>query len=98
MNLQVPLLSLTPTGIEAARSVIISEIIYTMSNHGMTIDYRHVMLLGDLMSYRGEVRGGKGKSHIRLRLQFKRWSTCNSDLCHDTTIFSGIRSDKVWAW
>jgi len=44
-------------GIEAARSVIISEIIYTMSNHGMTIDYRHVMLLGDLMSYRGEVLG-----------------------------------------
>ncbi|CAK9300704.1 unnamed protein product [Gordionus sp. m RMFG-2023] len=44
-------------GIEAARTTIINEIVYTMSNHGMSIDIRHVMLLADLMTYRGQVLG-----------------------------------------
>lgn len=44
-------------GIEAARSTIIKEIEYTMSNHGMSIDPRHIQLLGDLMSFKGEVLG-----------------------------------------
>ncbi|KAI8911804.1 hypothetical protein EDD86DRAFT_203319 [Gorgonomyces haynaldii] len=44
-------------GIEAARQTIINEIIYTMKSHGMTIDQRHVMLLADLMSFKGEILG-----------------------------------------
>lgn len=44
-------------GIEAARSTIMSEINYTMKNYGMSIDYRHMMLLGDVMTYKGEVMG-----------------------------------------
>ncbi|CAH2321712.1 DNA-directed RNA polymerase III subunit RPC1 isoform X1 [Pelobates cultripes] len=44
-------------GIEASRSTIINEIQYTMVNHGMSIDRRHVMLLADLMTYKGEVLG-----------------------------------------
>uniref|UniRef100_A0AAY5E8B7 DNA-directed RNA polymerase subunit n=1 Tax=Electrophorus electricus TaxID=8005 RepID=A0AAY5E8B7_ELEEL len=44
-------------GIEAARSTIINEVQYTMVNHGMSIDRRHVMLLADLMSYKGEILG-----------------------------------------
>jgi DNA-directed RNA polymerase III subunit RPC1 len=44
-------------GIEAARQTIANEIQYTMSKHGMTIDNRHVMLLADIMSFRGEVLG-----------------------------------------
>ncbi|KAI8805242.1 hypothetical protein BJ742DRAFT_821492 [Cladochytrium replicatum] len=44
-------------GIEAARNTIINEIIYTMESHGMTIDRRHVMLLGDVMTYKGEPLG-----------------------------------------
>ncbi|KAI0268359.1 beta and beta-prime subunits of DNA dependent RNA-polymerase [Gloeopeniophorella convolvens] len=44
-------------GIEAARRTIINEIQNTMSAHGMSIDPRHVMLLGDVMSYKGEVLG-----------------------------------------
>jgi hypothetical protein len=39
-------------GIEAARKTIINEIQYTMSSHGMNIDPRHVMLLGDVMTYK----------------------------------------------
>lgn len=44
-------------GIEAARLTIISEIRSTMENHGISIDNRHLMLLADLMTYRGEVLG-----------------------------------------
>ncbi|KAE8680496.1 DNA-directed RNA polymerase III subunit RPC1 [Hibiscus syriacus] len=44
-------------GIEAARSCIINEIEATMSSHGMSIDIRHMMLLADVMTYRGEVLG-----------------------------------------
>jgi DNA-directed RNA polymerase III subunit RPC1 len=39
-------------GIEAARRTIINEIQYTMESHNMIIDPRHVMLLGDVMSYK----------------------------------------------
>uniref|UniRef100_A0A3Q1CCI8 DNA-directed RNA polymerase n=1 Tax=Amphiprion ocellaris TaxID=80972 RepID=A0A3Q1CCI8_AMPOC len=39
-------------GIEAARSTIINEIQYTMVNHGMSIDRRHVMLLADLITHK----------------------------------------------
>ena len=44
-------------GIEAARVTIINEVEYTMINHGMSIDRRHLMLLADLMTYKGEVLG-----------------------------------------
>ncbi|KAI8370510.1 uncharacterized protein BYT42DRAFT_502192 [Radiomyces spectabilis] len=37
-------------GIEAARNTIINEIQMTMESHGMTIDHRHVFLLGDIMT------------------------------------------------
>jgi len=44
-------------GIEAARQTIYNEIQHTMRSHGMSIDPRHVMLLGDVMTYKGEVLG-----------------------------------------
>ncbi|KAM7490586.1 hypothetical protein LguiA_033507 [Lonicera macranthoides] len=44
-------------GIEAARTKIIEEIQYTMSSHGMSIDIRHMMLLADLMTFKGETLG-----------------------------------------
>jgi DNA-directed RNA polymerase III subunit RPC1 len=42
----------TVLGIEAARQTIINEIQYTMKSHDMIIDPRHVMLLGDVMTYK----------------------------------------------
>jgi DNA-directed RNA polymerase III subunit RPC1 len=39
-------------GIEAARRTIYDEIQHTMRSHGMSIDPRHVMLLGDVMTYK----------------------------------------------
>lgn len=44
-------------GIEAARTSIIKEIKATMENHGISIDSRHLKLLADTMTYRGEVLG-----------------------------------------
>ncbi|KAK2643228.1 hypothetical protein Ddye_024991 [Dipteronia dyeriana] len=44
-------------GIEAARTCIIDEIGETMKHHGMSIDIRHMMLLGDVMTFMGEVLG-----------------------------------------
>lgn len=44
-------------GIEAARASIINEIDHTMSLHGMSVDPRHIQLLGDVMTYKGEVLG-----------------------------------------
>lgn len=40
-------------GVEAARSAVMTEIISTMQSHGLSLDVRHVMLLADLMTYRG---------------------------------------------
>ncbi|KAK6514336.1 DNA-directed RNA polymerase III subunit [Arthrobotrys conoides] len=44
-------------GIEAARFTIIDEISFTMREHGMDVDPRHIQLLGDVMTYKGEVLG-----------------------------------------
>lgn len=44
-------------GIEAARQTIINEIQYTMREHGMKIDQRHVQLLADIMTFKGVVLG-----------------------------------------
>jgi RNA polymerase Rpb1, domain 5 len=44
-------------GIEASRSVIISELEKTYGSYGILIDKRHLMLLADIMTYRGEVLG-----------------------------------------
>lgn len=44
-------------GIEAARSTIMTEIKLVMENHGMSIDFRHPMLVADLMTSKGEVLG-----------------------------------------
>ncbi|KAJ2688348.1 DNA-directed RNA polymerase III subunit C1 (rpo31) [Coemansia spiralis] len=44
-------------GIEAARRITISELKTIFENYSITIDPRHLMLLGDLMSYKGEILG-----------------------------------------
>merc|ERR1719263_2037969 len=44
-------------GIEAARSCIMKEIGDVLSNYGISVDQRHMMLLADVMTYKGEVLG-----------------------------------------
>ena len=67
-------------GIEAARTIIMQEIEYTMQSHGMSIDRRHVMLLADLMTFKGEVLGitrfglAKMKESVLMLASFERTS------------------------
>ncbi|KAJ2768583.1 DNA-directed RNA polymerase III subunit C1 (rpo31), partial [Coemansia nantahalensis] len=42
-------------GIEAARAMTIRELSSIFGEYGIKIDMRHLMLLGDLMSYKGEI-------------------------------------------
>ncbi|PON73293.1 RNA polymerase Rpb1, domain [Trema orientale] len=46
-------------GIDVARTCIINEIDSTLKCHGLNVDKRHLMLLADVMTYRGEVVGIK---------------------------------------
>ena len=67
-------------GIEAARSTIAAEIQYTMKEHGMSIDRRHIDLLADLMTCRGEVLGitrhglAKMKESVLMLASFEKTS------------------------
>ena len=44
-------------GIEAARLTISEEIKYVMKMYAITVDRRHLMLLSDVMTFKGEVLG-----------------------------------------
>ena len=44
-------------GVEAARTQISSEISYIMNAYGIGIDSRHLLLLSDVMTFKGEVLG-----------------------------------------
>lgn len=65
-------------GIEAARRSIIDEIRYTFESNNMIIDQRHMMLLADLMTYKGEVLGitrfgiVKMKSSVLMLASFEK--------------------------
>ncbi|XP_062502473.1 DNA-directed RNA polymerase III subunit RPC1-like isoform X2 [Corticium candelabrum] len=65
-------------GIEAARITIMTEVLNTLKAHGMSIDNRHVMLLADLMTFRGEVLGitrfglAKMKESVLMLASFER--------------------------
>ena len=44
-------------GIEAARGMIIHEVYKVIENQGLNIDKRHIMLVADMMSMNGRVKG-----------------------------------------
>jgi DNA-directed RNA polymerase subunit A" len=44
-------------GIEAARQVIIDETLKVLKDQGLDIDIRHIMMVADLMTSKGEVKG-----------------------------------------
>ncbi|KAK9755069.1 hypothetical protein RND81_01G000400 [Saponaria officinalis] len=44
-------------GIEAARTCIIKEINKVLESHSIDVDVRHLMLLADVMTYKGQVLG-----------------------------------------
>lgn len=82
-------------GIEAARASIIGEIDYTMSKHGMSVDPRHIQLLGDVMTYKGEVLGitrfglSKMRDSVLQLASFEK----TTDHLFDAAFF--MKNDKV---
>ncbi|MFH4974741.1 hypothetical protein AB6A40_001450 [Gnathostoma spinigerum] len=82
-------------GIEAARISIISEILTTMEAHGIGLDQRHVMLLADVMTYKGEVLGitrnglVKMKESVLLLASFEK----TTDHLFEAAFFS--QEDKI---
>ncbi|XP_077557987.1 DNA-directed RNA polymerase III subunit RPC1-like [Haemaphysalis longicornis] len=54
-------------GIEAARTTIVREIGLTMQSHGIRVDHRHLVLLADQMTFRGEVLGFTRDGLVRMR-------------------------------
>jgi len=65
-------------GIEAARATIMREIHGTMTHHGLAVDPRHVALLADIMSYRGQILGitrfgiSKMKDSVLMQASFEK--------------------------
>lgn len=44
-------------GIEAARKTIVDEMRSTMASHNIAVDIRHLMLLADIMTFKGKTLG-----------------------------------------
>eukprot|EP01038_Epipyxis_sp_PR26KG_P008141 gene8141-11020_t len=82
-------------GIEAARSMISSEIKYIMQAYGITVDRRHLMLLSDVMTFKGEVLGitrfgiAKMKESVLMLASFEK----TTDHLFDAAVHS--REDHI---
>ncbi len=65
-------------GIEAARSLISEQIHYIMKEYSMSIDARHLKLLSDIMTFKGEIMGitrfgiGKMRESTFMLASFER--------------------------
>ncbi|MEK6966997.1 MAG: DNA-directed RNA polymerase subunit A'' [Nanoarchaeota archaeon] len=64
-------------GIEAARQIIINEVSKVIENQGLNVDIRHLMLVADMMSVHGKVKGitrygvVREKSSVLARASFE---------------------------
>ncbi|RLO10984.1 hypothetical protein DYB28_004359 [Aphanomyces astaci] len=82
-------------GIEAARFLIASEVSYIMSAYGIGIDRRHLMLLSDIMTFKGEVLGitrfgiAKMKESVLMLASFEK----TTDHLFDAAVHS--RTDAI---
>ncbi|EDR26493.1 DNA-directed RNA polymerase III subunit RPC1, putative [Entamoeba dispar SAW760] len=82
-------------GIEAARSTIISEIKNVMDAYGLSIDVRHLLLLSDLMTFKGVILGitrygiSKMKDSVFTFASFER----TNDHLFDAAVHS--RKDEI---
>ncbi len=81
-------------GVEAARTQISSEISYIMNAYGIGIDSRHLLLLSDVMTFKGECLGitrfgvSKMRESVLMLASFER----TADLLFDAAAHSRIDS------
>lgn len=82
-------------GIEAARASIINEIHYTMSKHGMSVDPRHIQLLGDVMTFKGEVLGITRFGLAKMRDSVLQLASFEKTTDHLFDAAFYMKSDKI---
>jgi DNA-directed RNA polymerase III subunit RPC1 len=81
-------------GIEAARHTIMSEIHFIMTSYSMSIDQRHMKLLSDVMTSKGEILGitrfgiGKMRESTLMLASFER----TTDHLFDAAVHSRVDS------
>ena len=63
-------------GIEAARNAIVHELNNTLSDQGLSVDIRHIMLVADMMTAEGEVSVVKNQVFSLVQHLKKLVSTC----------------------
>ena len=82
-------------GVEAARTQISAEISYIMNAYGIGIDSRHLLLLSDIMTFKGEVLGitrfgvSKMKESVLMLASFEK----TTDHLFDAAVHA--RSDAI---
>lgn len=85
-------------GIEAARNAIIKEAMSTLQEQGLDVDIRHVTLVGDIMTFTGEVKSigrygvAGSKSSILARAAFEETikHLVRAAVRHESDSFQGI--------
>lgn len=85
-------------GIEAARNTIISESLKTMQEQGLDVNIRHIMLVGDIMTFAGDVRSigrygvAGAKTSILARAAFEETikHLVKASIRKETDSFQGI--------
>lgn len=85
-------------GIEAARNIIINESLKTMQEQGLNVNIRHIMLVGDIMTFAGDVRSigrygvAGAKTSILARAAFEETikHLVKASIRKETDSFQGI--------
>lgn len=85
-------------GIEAARNTIMTESLKTMEEQGLDVNIRHIMLVGDIMTFGGDVRSigrygvAGAKTSILARAAFEETikHLVKASIKKDTDSFKGI--------
>jgi DNA-directed RNA polymerase subunit A" len=85
-------------GIEAARNVIITESMKTMQEQGLDVNLRHIMLVGDIMTFGGDIKSigrygvAGAKTSILARAAFEETikHLVKASLRKDSDSFKGI--------
>jgi DNA-directed RNA polymerase subunit A" len=90
-------------GIEAARNSIIEEAAHTLSEQGLAVDKRHIMLVADMMTNDGDVKaiGRHGisgrKSSVLARAAFEITSThlLKAGITGETDMLDGVAENII---
>ncbi|KAL9655634.1 hypothetical protein ABK040_002297 [Willaertia magna] len=85
----------TTLGIESARKVIMDEIILTTSSYGMNIDSRHIKLLADIMTSKGDVFGIQRHHIAKMRDSVLKMASFEQTTDHLFDAASHTRVDDV---